>query len=132
MNFSSKKIPSDLLFKVVFHLVLWTVWIVLPLVNNADNEKFKAFSLAVIPVSLTNIPLFLINSEWLIPSVFRKKGMTAYLLNLLGLIAVFAILQNWMKEAIIPEELIRRHNDIFWAVVPVLFVTAISTGYGFI
>lgn len=58
--------------------------------------------------------------------------MTAYLLNLLGLIAVFAILQNWMKEAIIPEELIRRHNDIFWAVVPVLFVTAISTGYGFI
>lgn len=132
MTIFGKKIPSDILFKILFHLVLWTIWISLPLINNADNDRFYRFSVAVIPVTLTNIPLFLLNSEYLIPQVFKKRGMSAYLLSLLGLIALFAFLQNFMKEAIIPDELMRKHNDVFWAVVPVLFVTAISTGYGFI
>lgn len=132
MNILGKKIPSEILFKVVFHLVLWTVWIGLPLINNTDNERAYRFSLAIIPVTLTNIPLFLLNSEYLIPSVFRKKGMSVYLIYLVGLIAFFAFLQNLMKEEILPHDLIRKHNDVFWAVIPVLFVTAISTGYGFI
>ncbi|MBI1227911.1 MAG: histidine kinase [Bacteroidetes bacterium] len=132
MTIFGKKIPSDILFKVLFHLILWTIWITLPLINNADNPRFRLFSIAVIPVTLTNIPLFLLNSEFLIPSVFKKRGMSAYLLSLLGLIAIFAFIQNFMKEAIIPDELMRKHNDVFWAVIPVLFVTAISTGYGFI
>ncbi len=134
MNLLGKKIPSDLLFKLVFHLVLWVVWIGLPIVNNSDNEHDRAyrFSIAVIPVALTNIPLFLFNSDWLIPRVFKNRGVNAYLLSLLGLIAFFAFFQNFLKEVIIPSHLMKRHNDVFWAIVPVLFVTAISTGYGFI
>lgn len=123
---------SNTIFKLVFHIILWTIWIGLPIINNADNERAYRFSVAIIPVALTNIPLFLFNSDWLIPKVFRTKGVTVYLLSLLGLIAFFAFIQNFMKEMIIPHELMRRHNDVFWAIVPVLFVTAISTGYGFI
>ncbi len=132
MSFFGKKISSDSLFRLVFHLVLWAVWIGLPIINSADNDRMHRFSIAVIPVALTNIPLFLLNSEWLVPQVFRRKGMSAYLLSLLGLIVCFAIFQMLLKEWTIPGELIRRHYDVFWAVVPVMFVTALSTGYGFI
>lgn len=126
------KIPSDSLFRFVFHLILWTIWIGLPIVNNIDNERAYLFSIAVIPVALTNIPLFLLNSEWLVPKIFGKKGMPTYLASLLVLILVFAVLQNYLKEWVVPHELMRRHHDVFWAVVPVAFVTAISTGYAFI
>lgn len=132
MNFIQKKIASDTLFKLVFHLVLWAIWIGVPIVTNSDNERAYAFSIAVIPVALTNIPLFLLNSEWLVPKIFGRKGMPAYLLSLLGLIAFFALFQNFLKEWVVPCHLMKRHNDVFWAVVPVAFVSAISTGYGFI
>ncbi len=132
MKILGAKISSDQLFKLVFHLVLWSVWVGLPIVSNADNERGYRFAIAVIPVALTNIPLFLLNSDWLVPKVFRHRGMTTYLFSLLGLVVFFAIFQNFLKEWIIPYQLMHRHNNIFWAVVPVLFVTAISTGYGFI
>ncbi|MBK8505944.1 MAG: histidine kinase [Saprospiraceae bacterium] len=117
---------------MVFHLVFWTIWITFPFITNAGNERFYRFSLAMLPVTFTHIPLFLINSEWLIPWVFRKRGIGMYLMLLLVLVLVFSLIQLVMKEWIVPSELIRRHWDLFWAVVPTLFVTAISTGYGFI
>lgn len=132
MKILGRPINSDLLFRIIFHIVLWTIWIGLPIVNSWDHEKFRNFSIAVIPVSLTNIPLFLLNSEWLIPKVFRKRGLGIYLTSLLALILLYATLQMFLKEWIVPHHLMRRHYDVFWAVVPVLFVTAISTGYGFI
>ncbi|MBI5915376.1 MAG: histidine kinase, partial [Bacteroidetes bacterium] len=64
--------------------------------------------------------------------VFRKKGVPAYLLSLVGLMLFFSVFQLFLKEWTIPGELLHRHFDVFWAVVPVMFVTAISTGYGFI
>ncbi|MBK8566295.1 MAG: histidine kinase [Saprospiraceae bacterium] len=128
----AKKIPSNALFRFIFHVVLWSVWIGLPIINSGDNERAYNFSIAIIPVTLTNIPLFLINSEWLVPYVFKKRGMPFYLLSLVGLILVFAVIQMFLKEWTIPHHLFRHHFSIFWAIVPVIFVTAISTGYGFI
>ncbi|MCC6724345.1 MAG: histidine kinase [Saprospiraceae bacterium] len=128
----AKRIPSNTLFKIIFHIVLWTVWIGLPIINSSDNERAYRFSIAIIPVTLTNIPLFLINSEWLVPHIFKKRGIPAYLFSLLGLIVSFAIFQMFLKEWVIPCDLLRRHYDMFWAFIPVIFVTAISTGYAFI
>ncbi|MEZ4824740.1 MAG: histidine kinase [Bacteroidia bacterium] len=126
------RLPTDRLFQWLFHLVFWTVWMVYPLINAGDNEHFRKFYIAIIPVSFTNIPLFLINSEWLIRRIFRKKGLGTYLLFLLGLVISFAFLQMAMKEWLVPAELMRRHWDFFWSILPVTFLTAISTGYGFI
>ena len=120
------------LFPFVFHFILWGIWIGLPIINAGDHERFRQFSIALIPVTLTNVPLFLINSEWLIPSIFKRKGIGVYLSSLLLLIATFSILQLFMKEWIVPDHLMRRHWNWFWAIVPVVFVSAISTGYGFI
>ena len=128
---NTKLVPGNF-FKWIFHLILWGVWIGLPIVNAGDNEKYRQFMIALIPVSLTHIPLFLLNSEWLIPKVFRKRGLTTYLMGLIVLITCFAMLQLFMKEWIMPESLMRRRWNIYWAVIPAIFVTAISTGYGFI
>lgn len=123
---------SDWFIPVVFHLVFWTFWIAFPFVTNPGNERFRQYSIAMLPVTLTHIPLFLLNSEWLIPKVFRKYKVGTYLISLLILLLIFSALQLVLKEVIVPEDLLRRHWDIFWAVVPALFITAISTGYGFI
>lgn len=105
----------------------------MPFINSGDNERFRAFSLAMIPVNLiTYIPLFLLNTEWLIPHVLRRKGVGTYLLSLLFLWLSFSLIYMILKEWLVPYDLMKHHWDIFWAVTPVLFVTAISTGYGFI
>ena len=117
---------------LIFHLVLWTVWIGLPIVNSGDNERFRIFSIWLIPVSLTNIPLFFLNTEWLIPRLLRQKGVATYLFSLLLLIGAFAAIHFSIKEWFIPEDIRFNRNGWFWAVIPVVFVTAISTGYGFI
>ena len=132
MKIFNYHITTDKLFRLIFHLVFWTVWIFFPIVNAGDNEGFRRFYWAIFPVTLTNIPLFLLNSEWLIPNVFRRKGLPGYLLALFALIAAFFILHLAMKEWLVPSDLVHRHWDVFWAMVPVLFLTAISTGYGFI
>lgn len=132
MKLLGAQVTSDRFFQIIFHIVLWSIWIGLPIINSSDNERFHQFAIAVIPVTLTNIPLFLLNSEWLIPQVFRRRGLVVYLGALVALILGFATLQLFMKEWVVPCYLLRKHYDVFWAVVPALFVTAISTGYGFI
>lgn len=132
MRFLNLKISNRQLFQLIFHIVLWTIWLGLPIVNAGDHERFRQYAFALIPVSLTHIPLFLLNTEWLIPRVLRKKGVTGYLTSLLLLILVFATFQLFFKEWVIPDHIKFRRYSIFWAIVPVSFVTAISTGYGFI
>ncbi|MEI6410756.1 MAG: histidine kinase [Bacteroidota bacterium] len=125
------KLSSETRFALIFHLVLWTIWFGLPFAS-APDDRFRRISIALIPVTFTNIPLFLANSDWLIPYIFRRRGLTVYFSAVLVLIAVFAIGQGFMKESLIPPDLIRHHWDWFWFIVPVIFVTALSTGYGFI
>ncbi|MCB0853828.1 MAG: histidine kinase, partial [Bacteroidetes bacterium] len=48
------------------------------------------------------------------------------------LIGAFALIQFSIKEWFIPAEIRFHKNPVFWVIVPPSFVTAISTGYGFI
>lgn len=132
MRILNINISNRQFFQIIFHIILWTVWIGFPIVNAGDHERFLQYHIALIPVTLTHIPLFLLNTEWLIPRLLRKKGIPAYLISLILLMVFFATLQLFMKDWVIPEHLRFRHFDLFWAIVPVCFVTAISTGYGFI
>ena len=134
MSTESAKInySTSRLIPVIFHLVFWTIWIAFPFVTNPGNERFREFSIAMLPVTLTQIPLFLLNSEWLIPKVYRKQGVGTYLIYLLLLLILYSTAQLILKEWIVPDALLRRHWDVFWSVVPALFILAISTGYGFI
>lgn len=130
--FRKSNFTGERFIPIVFHLVFWTIWIAFPFVTNPGNERFYKYSVAMLPVTLTHIPLFLINSEWLIPKVFRKRGAGTYLIFLLILLIFYSAAQLVLKEWIVPHDLLRHHWDIFWSVVPALFILAISTGYGFI
>ncbi len=125
-------LPPSRIFPWVFHLVLWAVWLGLPFLNAGDNRGLMLFSLWMLPVSLAKIPLFLLNTEWLIPRVFRRKGIGIYLLALLALVAAFSIFGQFFKVSIVPEEVRGKRTDWLWSILPVIFITAISTGYGFI
>lgn len=120
------------IFPWIFHLVLWSVWIGLPFLNAGENERNFSFALWMFPVTLSRIPFFLLNTEWLIPRIFRKRGIGAYLISLILLIAVFSILGQLYKLSFIPEEILGKRTDWFWSIIPVVFIAAISTGYGFI
>lgn len=126
------KANTDRQFRLLFHLVFWTVWVGFPVISSGGNERFLRYYFALLPVMIIYIPLFLINSDWLIPNIFRKRGISIYLLMLLGLIALFSLIHLTLKAWLIPEELMPRRWDIFWSIAPVSFLTAISTGYGFI
>lgn len=119
-------------FPWIFHIVLWTIWVGLPFLNGGDKPEAMTFLLWLLPLSLLKIPCFLINTEWMIPAVFRRRGIGAYLIALILLIAAFSVLGQIYKVEIVPYEVLNGRTDWFWSIVPVLFVTAISTGYGFI
>jgi two-component system LytT family sensor kinase len=122
-------ITYDRLFRLLFHILFWGMLIVWPILNSAGNENFRRFVIKMIPVSLTYIPLFLLNTEWIIPRVLRKRGVASYLLALVLLVAGFTALQLGMREWLVRPV---RPNDLFFTLVFVLMVTGISTAYGFI
>lgn len=85
----------------------------------------------VFPVMLTNIPLFFLNTELLIPKVLRKRGIGPYLVSLLGLIVLFVVIESLLKNYLLScyhhiNFTVHVGKSIFY----VLFITAISTGYG--
>jgi len=132
MNGIGAKLSSGKLLPIIFHVILWTIWIGLPIINAGENERFRTYAIYLIPSVLAHIPLFFINTEWLIPKILRTKGVPSYLFSLLILILAFAFVQYGIRSWLIPEEIRMRRSVVFWSFVTVIFATAISTGYGFI
>lgn len=132
MALINQKITKGRVQKLLFHLVFWSVWIALPIINAGDNERHRQFSIAMAPAVFAYIPLFLINTEILIPRILRKKGVWPYLASLVLLVILFSVIQMLIKESVVPYQLMRHHWNWFWSYTPVIFVTAIATGYGFI
>lgn len=132
MNRIGAKLSYGNLLPIIFHVILWTVWIGLPIINAGENERFRMYAIYLIPAGLAHIPLFLLNTEWLIPKILRPKGVPTYLLSLLVLILAFACIQYGIRSWWIPADIRMNRHVVWWSIVPVLFATAISTGYGFI
>lgn len=132
MKLRNLNITYDKLFRLLFHILFWGMLIGWPILNSAGNENYRRFVIKLLPITLTHIPLFLLNTELLIPRVLRRKGVTSYLVGLLLLIAGFTALQLGLREWWVHPDRPYRHNDLFITLVFVLMVTGISTAYGFI
>ena len=130
MKLFSLNITYDKLFRLLFHILFWGMLLGWPFLSSAGNEGYRSFVTKLIPVTLTNIPLFLINTELLVPKVLRKKGVGSYLLSILILIAAFTALQIGMRAWILERPI--RSSDYFFTMVFILMVTGIATAYGFI
>lgn len=81
---------------------------------------------------LTNIPLFFINTELLVPKILRKRGIAPYLLSLTILAAGFLMLQVGMKSYLLGCTFSDEMKHLTHTLLFVFFVTAVSTGYGLV
>lgn len=128
-----KNIVSDKYKTIIFHICLWGIWLYLPLSNAKEEELFNRSVTILTFIFLEHIPMFFLNTEWLIPKILHKKGTTYYLWALLILIAIFslenAFLSDTLRQILAPEKHHRGSWSFFWNVVPAIFVAAISTGY---
>ena len=130
MNILGKKIASDRLTHWLFILTFFGIWFVAPFIPFENNDDWhRAFFLKILPASLTNIPLFFLNTEWLAPRLLRKRGLATYLFSLLGLALFFIVLQGVMKNWLLAPDCKGVAFHAYKALFPVLFVTAVSTGY---
>lgn len=130
MKIWGTQISSDRLLRWLFLTLFWGVWIALPFMSPDDDERHRQFMIKLIPVTLTNVPMFFLNTELLIPKVLRKRGIGAYLLSLLALMAIFVVLQSLMKNYLLSCYNISFVTHVGKSLFFVLFIAAISTGYG--
>lgn len=122
-----RHIPSDRLFRWLFVLLFWSIWIFSPfLTSGEEHAAFVRYWTRILPITLTNIPLFFLNSEWLIPKILHKRGVGWYLLALVSLAAGFIVLQQAMSAYLRPCHFAVEFKNTF----PALFSIAVSTGFG--
>lgn len=127
-----KNIISDKYKTVIFHICLWGIWLYLPLSNTNEEELYNRAVFMVSLITFTHIPFFFLNTEWLIPNVLHKKSTTAYFWLLVLCIVIFGawhnLLGEWIRSA---QGIVDKHpRNPMWSLIPIIFVAAISTGYG--
>jgi hypothetical protein len=133
MNFFGRNIASDRLTRWLFILTFFGIWFAAPFISfDNDDGRRQQFFLAILPATLTNIPLFFLNTEWLAPRLLRKHGLAAYLFSLLGLALFFIVLQGFMKNWLLAPDCKGVVFHSYKAIFPVLFVTAVATGYAMV
>ena len=132
MDVFGKKVSAEQFLRWSFLLLFWSFWFSQIFLSADDDERHRQFMIRMLPVMLTNIPLFFINTEILIPQVFRKRGIGPYLLSVVMLILTFVILQGLLKNWRLPDyaDNMRLHTSKSFFYI--LFITAISTGYGLV
>ena len=82
----------------------------------------------LLPVRITNVPLFFINTEILIPRILRRRGIGTYLLSVLVLILVFVLLESFLEHWRLPGYTDRMALHVSKSFFYVLFITAVGAG----
>ncbi len=126
-----KNLFSEKYKSILFHLLLWGIWLYLPL-SNAPEAEVHDRAVAMLAVIFgTHIPLFFVNANWLVPQVFFKKGTTTYFGCLLAAIAIFGVLHYFIRDWTCTQlvTLPKKQKSLGWNFVPLILVAAISTGY---
>jgi len=132
LHFFKNKISSDLLFRILFHVIFWFFWLVLPILNSlmdGDKERY-AFLTKALPLGFFSMPFFYFNSEFLIQKFLPKGQVTSYILSLLLLFVGFLVTYYLLKDFLIDKYTIRIYDSR--TLFPVLFIISMSTLYGFI
>ncbi len=134
MSKSTSNTVNNKGWKIIFHIILWSLWIGMPLFSSYDDEKRYQYHVSMLPMAIWYIAIFYFNSEILIPRVFRKKGIGPYLLSLLGLIIIATVVNHFGREFLEPAGFRKRSLSfhLYLNTFQILFITAVSTGYGFI
>src|SRR6218665_1011195 len=138
MTILNKKISVEYLFRVLFHVLFWGVWVMWPIINAYlnDTDRDRWYLANIAPLSLTHVPQFFINTHILMPYFLRRKGVGSYVFSVIVLSFVFAIIQYSFKLVLWHNGQDMYGHDVkffdFKTIFPILFVSAISTVYGLI
>jgi len=132
---------TKLSFQILFNLVLWGLWIGLPLFSPVHQEHelrhphphvSSEFSEHIIHELLTIIPLFYVITLLLFPYVFRKKGVFSFFTSLILTNLFFVFVGFLMKKFLLDFELDSDHDSLLKDLFPLIMVSGIATTYGFL
>jgi two-component system, LytTR family, sensor kinase len=131
LNFE-KRISSDFLLRLLFHVIFWFYWLILPILNVIIDEDQKRydFLIQLLPATIACIPFFYFNTEYLVKRFLPTGKITSYVISLLLLFVVFLISQYFLKIYIITDRPVRIYDTR--TLFPVLFIISMSTLYGLI
>jgi two-component system, LytTR family, sensor kinase len=132
MLYFDKRFSSDLLLRLLFHVIFWFYWLFLPILNtfiDEDTERY-GFLMKLLPATIACVPFFYFNSEYLIKKFLPTGKITNYVISLLLLFFVFLLSQYFIKTFLITERPVRIYDTR--TLFPVLFIISMSTLYGFI
>jgi hypothetical protein len=132
--FSSKK--TKVTFQVLFNLLLWGMWIGLPLLSpvhqNHDSSPHPnpEFSEHIWVELVTVMPLFYVITWLLIPYVFKKKGVWVFFGLLIGVNFAFFFFQTLLHYLFLSAEHAQGTAPEMLGVFPLIMVSAIGSSYG--
>ena len=134
MRLFNINISSDRLFRLLFHLLFWSLLLGFPFLNSMGNEDYSRYIRKTFPAALAYVPLFFLITEFLTPKIFRKKGVGAFFLSLIPLIAAFIFLQLFLREWLVHNKIDFhfRQRSIWFTSIIVLMVAAVATAYSLI
>ena len=123
-------------YQIIFlHLAFWAFVLALPFLlaptpmppgaPKVQYEQVFTVTQFFAFFGFINIPFFYINSEILIPKVFQKKGIWAYLLTAAGLIVLIFLFNTLITYLFFKNQYVPRTGPTF----QLLFFLAISTAY---
>lgn len=128
----SKRISTDTLFKALFHVLFWGTLVIFPLFFSPQKSiiapKTPVSYAAIIGFAGFTLIIFFLNSNWLIPKILHKKGVLYYVMSLFGLISISSITLQSIRNIFMSAGSPSSFQSI--AILPLVMVTAISTGYG--
>lgn len=119
------------LSKVLFHIVFWSAFLGLPILSAGDNSGFRQYQIRILPISVLLVPMFFLNTQILINRLLKKRGYGLYVLSLTVLVGIFYILSFFGRKMVLTEHMWQR-QQVWFILSPILFVAAVSTGYGLI
>jgi two-component system LytT family sensor kinase len=128
---------TKLTFKVLFNLILWGLWVGLPLLSPAHQDHHtesgqiqeQEFSEHIWLELLTVVPLFYIITQFLIPVIFKRWGVLVYFGALFVVVILFFGIQSLYHIRYMPFDV---HTDFFdfRGAFPLLMISGIGTMYG--
>ena len=128
-----KLILSDTHKKIIFHIFLWSIWLYLSLSNVKEEEFYDKAIMIMTLIVLIHIPLFIVNTEWLIPKILQKKGVSTYFWSLVVAVAIFTLFHNFILDGLNDNlNIVLQHRGFKTSrgLIALILVVAISTGYG--
>lgn len=127
-----KTFRNDIIFRGIFSIAFWFLWIALPILNavlDGADKRFE-YQMLTLPASLLGIPFFYINAEVLAPRFLHKGRTGRYFMTLAILFVVYLAIYVQLKDYLVDSHLVRIYDAR--TLFPVIFVTGMSTLYGLI